>query len=75
MKPRLLVDIDGVLANQAQAMVEWVSKDFGIDSSREHVTSWDHSFSLPYLKFTELVDHYYPLPGFVESMKVQFGAE
>ena len=67
----LLIDIDGVACEHAEAICDRVNIDFRLNSKVEDVTTWDHDFGP--ITFKQAVDKYYQETNFVLNMEITPG--
>lgn len=69
-KPTVLLDVDGVLADFAGALLRWAGPQY----TREQLTEWDLMKAIGLEDRQHLFDEYASEPGFCESLQVIDGA-
>jgi len=70
-KPTVLLDVDGVLADFAGALLRWAGPKY----TREQLTEWDLTKALGLGDRQHLFDEYASEPGFCEWLPVIDGAQ
>ncbi|MCF7887766.1 MAG: hypothetical protein K9L76_00655 [Candidatus Omnitrophica bacterium] len=71
MKKVVLIDIDGVSCDHAEAICRFVNKDYDTAFTRDHVVKWDFSFGE--IGFCDAVKKYYSKEDCVLGMSVMPG--
>lgn len=66
-----LIDIDGVACAHAKAICKWVNEKYGLNSTVEDVTTWDHNFGP--VSFVTAVKKCYSEDVFILNMEVTDG--
>jgi 5'(3')-deoxyribonucleotidase len=64
----LVVDIDGVLADQVTPVLDSINKKFGSKYTKEDIRSWDQKLPLAHTDIKTEIENSHNNPSFVENM-------
>jgi hypothetical protein len=67
----VVLDIDGLACEHAKAICEWIVEQYGVSSTVDDVTTWDHDFGP--VTFVQAVETCYQGEGFIMKMEVTPG--